>query len=315
MSGDDHGHHHHHHHGHGHGLHQSASAPGLQLDGGVDEEEGALLILEARRKYRAAKKGLKKTYEELEDTVFDSRRPPLLRTAGGEVVQGTYPPRSHKWLGVQPRFGSTVPAQKYVGAFANDLSKWISTDKVVRLKQEASIFDQPVRAYVRIDDSIDVAQMTGSHIKFFDNPLDEELQAQKAKKKQLALMGNEMHALEDEHSEATSITTSNRDTSTEDDQSDEEWDPDDEYEYETESSDQDQESEGSDQTHYTDEQKAMKRKERDAKTLTILDRIFDKHCKKLGAGMREEMDERLRQVEGDWRAGQATRPATLRFRR
>merc|ERR1712146_344570 len=99
-------------------------------------------------------------YETLEDSLFESRRPPAIRTAAGEVVSGQFPRSSQRWLGVPPRFGD-LPGEKYVGAKANYLSKWLSCDTITRRKQERDPWNWPVRNYVKICDSIDVKKMTG----------------------------------------------------------------------------------------------------------------------------------------------------------
>jgi len=290
----DHGHHHHHH------GHHSSSAPMLHHDEGeVDEEEGALLILEQRRKYRAAIGGLRKKYDELEDTIFDSRRPPLLRTTGGEVVQGIYPSASHKWLGVQPRFGSAVPQEKYVGPLKSDLSKWISADKLARIKQETSIFDQPVRAYLKIDDDINVAEMTGSHFRYIDGPSDVDLREQKNRSRN----GFELEDGSDRPSGSSQYDDDQERLEDEDSVYDEE-----EEEEEEEESEYSGSGSGSSRL-------APLNKEKDEKTLAALDKMFERHCKNLSQGLQMEMAAKLKSVNSDWRDGQATRPATLRFRR
>jgi len=324
--GDGHGHgHHHHHHGHG-GMHHGASAPDLLplMNVEDDNEEGALVVLEQRRKYRAAHKGLRKKISDLEDNMFDSRRPPLLRTVGGEVVQGVYPPRSHKWLGVQPRFGTVVPQQKYVGAFASDLSKWISADKVTRLKQEASIMDQPVRAYIKIDDSIDINRMTGSHMKFIDNPLDEELQEKKrlAREKQQQLLWEQQFALEaaDGGSDQPYESYASEQPGS-GEYSDEEYYEEEGEEEESEYS-EDEEEDASESASGSGSgsgsgasSRRLQRREKEAKSMAVLDEIFQRHCTKLSQGIQGKVQSKLKQLEGEWSKGQATRPATLRFRR
>lgn len=291
--------HDHEHHQHHHG-HHSSSAPMLHHDDGeVDEEEGALLILEQRRKYRAATKGLRQKYDDLEDTIFDSRRPPLLRTTGGEVVQGIYPSASHKWLGVQPRFGSAVPQEKYVGAFKSDLSKWISADKLARLKQETSIYDQPVRAYLKIDDSINVAEMTGSHFRYIDNPLDDDLQEQRNRQR------NGFDQLEDGSDRPSGSS-----------QYDDDQDRlEDGYAYNEGEEEEEEEASSWSGSGSGSSRLAPLNKEKDAKSLAALDKIFERHCKSLSQGLQMEMALKLQTVNEDWRDGQATRPATLRFRR
>jgi len=281
-----------HHHGRGH----SHSHPDLHDPYHIDAEEGALVVLEQRRKFKASLKKMKGKYEELEDTMFDDRRPPLLRTAGGEVLQGVYPPTSRKWLGVAPRFGSEVPQEKYVGAQANALSKWISTDKVERLKGEASVYDQSVRSYLRIDDSIDVHKMTGSHFRFIDG-FDFQDDDARVDPIELANRKRQQAFLEMEDQASGSLEDGS-----------EEWDGDEEEEEEEE----DQSDEDAIVPYGTPR---MDQKEKDAKALKNLDRIFQRHCSKLSSDVRKEIATKMEVVENNWRSGQATRPATLRFRR
>jgi len=273
-------------------MHHSASAPDAGMFGAdVDEEEGFLVILDQKRSFRKKSRAMRDKYDELEDELFDRRRPPLLRTLGGEIVQGVYPTSSSKWLGVPPRFGE-VAEQKYVGAGANALSKWISTDKIQRLKSEASIYDQPLRAYVKIDDSINVKEMTGSHFRFFSNPLNEEIANQD---KDLALEdGSNQLALRDDY----------------------------EGEEEEEMEEYDEEEEESDAalpsnafTSALGRREEVDQEEKDAKSFAAMDAIFQRHCAKLANKLQRDCAKRNQKTEANWREGQSIRPATLRFRR
>lgn len=298
----------------------------MDADPELDKQEGVLIALEQRRKFKAARKGLKKKYEEVEDTIFESRRPPLLRTTGGEVIQGHYPAKSATWLGVQPRFGSTVPTEKYVGAFANEFSKWLSTDKLTRLKEEASVENQPVRGYLKIDDSIDIKEMTGSHFRYFDNPLDDdlmELRDREKRERQLALLAAEAGSSRD-----GSLNSADRDQpdAVEDDEDvDEAMEDEDQDEYEDEYDDEYEDDDGSEtlteqsygssQASMMERRRAQRAEEKAQKRLADATVIFERHVNKLSNQVRREMRDKLEAVEEDWRHGQATRPATLRFRR
>jgi len=321
-----HGHHHHdHHHHHHHDDHLELVIP---------EEESAMVIFEQRRKFRQTQRGMRDKYDEVEDTLFDGRRPPCLRTAGGEVLQGIYPSESYKWLGVPPRFGSVVPQEKYVGGAANELSKWISTDKMARLKSEKSIFDQPVRAYLKIDDTIDVNRMTGSHFRYIDMPLDEDMaQLEHHKTPAPAIMDRHFPPIADSESqsEQESMTESERawqsdnaawekrlaraEASEEGSVQRSETSKDREDVYVDNSlglalhesrQEMEEESEGS---------AASGTQRPDQRSFKELENIFDRHVKNMGRDVQREIVRRHSQVEHDWRNGQTTRPATLRFRR
>lgn len=261
-----------------------------------DEEEGALVILQQRTKLRKAQKNRQALYNELEENLYDVRRPPRLRTAGGEICQGVYPPASKKWLGVAPHFGSKVPEEKYVGWTANGLSQWISADKCARLKSEMTLRDQPVRAYLKIDDSIDVTHMTGSHFRYISNPLLEEEPPQPM----LEWDGSGGSGSQEGSYDPAALQNGEEEDG-------EEWDYEEEEEEEYE---EEEESEVSAAlvplgTPRKDQPKSM----------VELDRIFQRHCKKLSSGIQREITDRFEKVENNWRAGQSTRGATMRFRR
>lgn len=277
-----------------------------------EEEEGAILVLEQRRKFKRTVKKMQGKYAHLEEDMIDSRRPPCLRTAGGEIVQGTFPATSVRWLGVPPRFGTEVPEEKYVGGAANELSKWISTDKTMRLKQLGSVYDQNVRSYLKLDDAVDVQKMTGSHLRFMRNPLEEEEEEQP-------------RAIMDKREPPPAIM--NKSASLEDDESGSEMFDAEDYDYDHEPAEKEERNE----VEAADEAKESEEEEEDesslvsgttttasvdqAEELAILDEKFKKYCDRLSSKLQSRMLSRSAKVEHDWRAGQAMRPPTLRFRR
>lgn len=277
----------HEHHGR-HSMVHGMSAPNLsQLPtdphADPDEEEGALIVLAQRRKFKQALKKSGAKYEELEDSLADSRRPPTFRTAAGQVIiAGSFPRSSQRWLGVPPRFGD-LPDEKYVGAQANPLSKWISTDKMARLAQEKNPFDMPVRNYVKIDDAIDVKKMQGSHFRFVANPLEEEQELRRGTKER---RDSRLLALQQEEEESVSSYTT-----------------------------EEEESSGSEMYSGSDDGTPRVDEAKERKLFQIADAKFQKHVNRLCVAARGDLDHRLAKVESDWRAGAATRPATMRLRR
>lgn len=294
---DPHHHHHHHdHHGHDHhGRGGSKSVPNLMAH--MEEEdflEGAAVVFEQRRKFKATKRKLSGKYDELEDNLFGTRRPPVLRTSGGEVVQSVFPRSSQMWVGAAPRFGSEVPSEKYVGFQADELSKWISVDKKVRLKSEQTIYDKPIRHYLKLDDTIDVHKMQGSHMRYFKNPLEDPEEAEAIERPDI-LGSMEQLRLQRRGSREG--------------REDEDYD-DEDYEYQYGAYD---EEEGDEIWDPNEESQSETSQERAIRPDYL--RRFENHLERMGPRIRSDMVNRMSRVEKDWRRGETSRPATLRFRR
>merc|ERR1719215_2306483 len=66
------------------------------------------------------------------------------------------PPQWH-----EPRAnGLRLGKQKYVGQQANELSQWMNAEGVTRMKEETNVGVPTVRQVLRVDDRIELEQMT-----------------------------------------------------------------------------------------------------------------------------------------------------------
>merc|ERR1719353_974745 len=155
--------------------------------------------------------------------------------------------------------------------------------------------------------------MTGSHMKFIDNPLDEELQEKKrlAKEKQQQLLWEQQFALEDGGSGSgyESYTSEQTGSQYSDEEYYEEEGEEEEWEYS-----EDEEVDGSESASGSGSgsgasSRRLQMREKEAKSMAVLDEIFQRHCKKLSQGIQGEVASKLKRLEGDWIKGQATRPA------
>jgi hypothetical protein len=236
-------------------------------------------------------------FEELEDSLYTTRKPPILKTTGGEVIQSTFPKSSKRWVGVPPRFGSEVPSERYVGFGANELSRWLSVDKKVRINMEKSFYDRPVRHYLKIDDTIDVHKETGSHMRYFKNPLDDEWGVEQIEAPKILGITDRF----DDEREGRERTRFTRKEDREDNAEDE----DDGWEY------YDEDDEEEEWDPYADSQSSRSGQP----VHPDLDRKFQEHVNSLGPKLRVAMSQRMGEVESNWRQGQNTRSATLRCRR
>lgn len=287
-----HDHHHHHHHDHRGMLHHH-SAPTLGPNGEEDHEEKAFIALQQRQRYKKAWAKSRNNYDDLEDSMYESRKPRAFRNAADEVIHESFPRSSQRWLGVPHRFGEH-PEEKYVGLQANEMSKWISVDKIARLKQEANPYNWPVRNYVKIDDSINIRKMTGSHMAFIHNPLeddaeaDEILRAKRQKATEAARWSMEQKLLEEKPESSVSSYTTEEEVS-------ENWSDDDD-------------SPGSPGFKSFNADKERKR-------LQFADAKFQKHLRTLCVKSQKQLDASFTQTETNWKAGLVTRPATLKYRR
>lgn len=139
-----------------------------------EELDGAVKALMEKQRFKAALASQKIRYKQLENVLADDRRPPTLRTAAGEILQGELPRATGggtRWLGTSSRFAG-FPEDKYIGSKANEISKWCCVDRLEGLKRDRDLKNLPVRQVLRIDDDLDVNKMTGSHLKFIANPLE-----------------------------------------------------------------------------------------------------------------------------------------------
>lgn len=141
-----------------------------------EDLEGAVKQLMEKQKFKAAVAAQKTRCKQLENALASDRRPRTLRTAAGEVLQGELPRATGggtTWLGTSSRFGG-FPEDQYIGSRANEISKWVCIDRLDRFKRDRDLRNLPVRQVLKIDNAMDVNRMTGSHLNYITNPLDDK---------------------------------------------------------------------------------------------------------------------------------------------
>jgi len=75
----------------------------------------------------------------------------------------------------QQRSGDSPKNQpKYVGSQANELSKWLSTERIMKHKYDQRYdTNTQIRSVLRIDDGIEVEKLSKSALAFVPNPLED----------------------------------------------------------------------------------------------------------------------------------------------
>eukprot|EP00415_Alexandrium_ostenfeldii_P002731 UN2731 len=70
------------------------------------------------------------------------------------------------WLGMnkQVRTVSFDTKPKFVGAHANELSKWMNAESISRFKEETNVAAPTLRQVLKVDDAIGMRQMTKSQL-------------------------------------------------------------------------------------------------------------------------------------------------------
>lgn len=154
-------------------MNKSASSPAHGGHHG-DDHGGDLGDAHIAKHLKAAKDRIKSGRTRLEEDMTESRSnwftgtrlPPV----GGPVAT--------KWLSDSRRKSKAVvfdPEQpKYVGQSANELSKYLNAESISRRKEEQNLSVPTLRQVLRVDDNIDVKQMTKSQLAMCDDPTDKK---------------------------------------------------------------------------------------------------------------------------------------------
>mmetsp|Transcript_17494 Transcript_17494/g.40764 ORF Transcript_17494/g.40764 Transcript_17494/m.40764 type:complete len:194 (+) Transcript_17494:145-726(+) len=143
-------------------------------------DASALGELHIQRKVEQARSRMKRQQQKMDDALRKSR---TTMGIAGEMAAANWtwtqaPGATTRGLGTQPpgsgdgrkgRSGKDWMQPKFVGANANELSKWTNAESITRYKEELNRGQPTLRQVLKVDDEIDMKQITKSQLCALDD--------------------------------------------------------------------------------------------------------------------------------------------------
>jgi len=137
---------------------RSFSSPALVKGGGGGNDLDDLGDLHIRRQIANTKEKLRQQRTRLDDTL---RMSAPLAIAGGCSTNGWVEAPGWSTLSFD-RYNDAK--MKFVGQGANELSKWMNAERITRRREETNLAIPTLRQIMKVDDIIDMKQMTKSQL-------------------------------------------------------------------------------------------------------------------------------------------------------